>query len=415
MRCLDTSVILCIIIVIGYIMKYINECNVCKSVYGGGVETVLKLPFCDVVGMASEYTQHIGYCSSCGFIFTQNPFNSEQLANRYKNFSKYEFDEGSYSFIDSEDYKNRSTRQYHYIDQVIGTNSFSSVLEVGAASGYNLSLYKNKKTFGIEPSMVNCQNAKKYYDVEMFCGMFDEYMKSNTNEKFDLIFLSGVLEHIVNPRDFIEQCAVLNNEYMFIEVPTLDFLFLDEAYGLFCDEHVNYFTLESLQYLMNTCGYGLVSANILLDMENASPCGRALTSVWKKNNTIRSHVVVNNVLSTFNDYVEKSNEDMNRIRKIIDEIPNDAKLAVWGTGNCLSKLLAMTNLAEKNILRVYDSNVHKQGCFVQKIQIRRFDAKDISDNIIDTVVISSYTAQKAISKILKSYSGKIKVITLYDL
>ena len=50
-------------------------------------------------------------------------------------------------------------------------------LEVGAASGYNLSLYTGKRRFGIEPSALNCKLAKKNYGVEMFNGLWSEFLE----------------------------------------------------------------------------------------------------------------------------------------------------------------------------------------------------------------------------------------------
>lgn len=50
-------------------------------------------------------------------------------------------------------------------------NDYQSVLEVGASSGYNLSLYKGKKTLGIEPSEINCKLAHENYGVTLYPGM----------------------------------------------------------------------------------------------------------------------------------------------------------------------------------------------------------------------------------------------------
>lgn len=47
----------------------ISKCCICR----GMAETVLELPFEDILGMAHDYTQKVGICRKCGFIFTQNP------------------------------------------------------------------------------------------------------------------------------------------------------------------------------------------------------------------------------------------------------------------------------------------------------------------------------------------------------
>lgn len=115
--------------------EIISRCPICE----GKIENLYSLDFEDILGMASEYTQKIGYCPECGFIFTMNPFSAERLSNRYKKESKFEYDASTSLQKDSLEYITRSKRIKNYIQDRIG--DVNSVLEVGASSGYNLSLY----------------------------------------------------------------------------------------------------------------------------------------------------------------------------------------------------------------------------------------------------------------------------------
>ena len=54
--------------------KIISNCPICKS----SIKNAYSLPFEDIIGMAHEYTQMIGFCKKCGFIFTQNPFSAKK-------------------------------------------------------------------------------------------------------------------------------------------------------------------------------------------------------------------------------------------------------------------------------------------------------------------------------------------------
>lgn len=185
----------------------VNSCNIC----GGGYEVIYELPFWDLQGAGEkEYVQKLCFCKKCGFLFTGNPFTEEQLSDRYKNMSKFEFESEDYFLDETAEYKKRCIRQFHFIEAAIG-NAFDSVLEVGASSGYNLSLYADKEVTGIEPSAKNCKSAYKYYQIEMYQGMFREFVKEN-EKTYDLILLSHTLEHIVNPFDFILQCKEICNQ-----------------------------------------------------------------------------------------------------------------------------------------------------------------------------------------------------------
>lgn len=392
----------------------IQHCNCC----GKNIKDIFRIKFEDIIGMADKYEQIIGMCSECGFIFTKNPFEQSLLDNRYKNYSKFEFDDETYILDESHDYKLRSQRQFQFIDRAVGIENIKSIFEVGASSGYNLSLYKTRcRCLGVEPSIKNCKNAKRIYDIEMFSGTFEEYMNENIEEEFDLIFLSMVLEHLVNPVDFIKICSKINSKYIFIEVPILDYKFVDEPYGIFCEEHVNLFTMESLQKIMRKCGYRLINADMILGLEQTLPAGfPSAATIWEKSKEeIRIHKSIISSECLLQRYLEDCNIEMKRIAEIIEKIPSNRKLAVWGTGHHASMLLANTDLKEKNIVRVWDSDERKWGEKMANINISPFSEKDIESRQVEAVLLATYTAQKSLEKILIDGEYNIEFIKLYDI
>ena len=371
--------------------------------------------FKDLSFLSKDYTRQMNVCHECGFIYTANPFSEEQLDARYKEFSKYEFD-GEGKFRDEADsYKKRCLRQKQFIEASLGAGSFESMLEVGAASGYNLSLYTDKDVFGVEPSKQNAVNAQKNYGVRMYAGVFDEYLAQRDEKKYDLIFLSHILEHIVNPKDFIARCASLNNKFFFIEVPTLDYKFIDEPFGMFTDEHVNIFTLESLQHLMNSCGYNLVDAEMVFVLNEAVFWGGpAISTVWEKSDAIVYRKPVIPSSQIFDSYINASEAEFKKVQAAINSIPDSERIAVWGAGNCASRLLGNTSLSDKNIVRVYDSDKKKAGQIFAGCPVQAFSADDITSDAIDSILLATYTAQKTLERILEPYKGKITIRKLYD-
>ncbi len=335
----------------------IRKCNICGQ--EESIKELFELPFYDLWGGESDrkYVQKLHFCDQCGFLFTANPFSEEQLSNRYKNFSKYEFDSEEYILEESDGYRKRCIRQFHFINNAVG-DTFTSILEIGAASGYNLSLYSDKEVKGIEPSFRNCRLAQKYYHVDMYNGMFSEFIKEEIPGKYDLLFLSHVLEHIINPRDFILECKNVCDKYIFIEVPGMDYKFVEEPMGMFCEEHVNYFTLESLSNLMFSAGFELVDANYIFGLHENLPAGwPAVSTIWK----------------------------------LAEGFPKMRKKAV------------------------YDSDVRKNVYTFCGVNISAFDENDIYDNVIDCILVATYTAQKAISKVLDKYKDICTIYYLYDL
>lgn len=387
-------------------------CCIC----GKKAKTVFKLPYIypDNIG---KYTQHIGICEECGFIFTQNPFTPQQLEDRYKNNSKYEYDSNEYSVSADDCYVKRCRRQKDFIYNNI-KNDFSGILEIGAASGYNLSLYTDKNVFGIEPSEKNCRLAKQNYNVDLYNGMFSDYLIGGSHLPYDLIFMSHTLEHIVNPYELIKQCRSICGKYIFIEVPTMDYKFLDEPMGMFCEEHVNYFTLESLTKLMESLGFELIDVNFVFDPEVYLPARYpAMSTLWKisENNTKIRKIPAMDSNFILNNYITVNKTVLNDIKAKIDNIDSNEKLALWGAGHHASMLLANTSLADKNIVKIYDGDKRKHSSSLNGVKISAFDQSDIYEKKIDSVLVTTYTAQKSISKILEAYKNDCKIYYLYDI
>lgn len=289
---------------------------------------------------------------------------------------------------------------------------YKSILEVGAASGYNLSLYEGKRRLGIEPSALNCKLAKKNYGVDMFNGMWSEFLAGNT-ETYDLIFTSHVLEHIVNPMQFIKECAAICNRYMFVEVPCFDIKFVDEPLGMFGEEHVNIFTVQSLWNLMHNAGFSPIEFEMIFVIGNTLPAGYpSIATLWEKNSDSKQ---IYNSGACLERYLAENEILIKAIDKKISAIPADTKLAVWGIGHHISMLLANTCLAEKNIVRVYDSDKHKHGFKVMGVPVTPFNAADVTSGEVDAILITTYTAQKAISRAIEKMNLSCKVYKLYDI
>jgi hypothetical protein len=332
--------------------------------------------------------------------------------------SKYEFDVADEIIEGNSEYKKRCYRQYYFIRNTL--ENIHSIIEIGCASGYNLNLYKKDEVevYGIEPSANNVISCKKNYGIDLFQGTFKEYINHGDN-KYDLVFLSHVLEHIINPYQFLVELSKINNKYMFIEVPSLDFKFRDEPFGMFAEEHVNIFTLDNLRNMMKSVGYNIIDANLYFSSGNDIPAGYpCISTIWTKENLYkksltskRSPIISSNEL--LEKYLDNSKKEQERINNIIESIDDKINLAVWGTGHHTSRLLGISNLGKKSIIKFYDSDERKRNVIFYNKNITPFDPNDIKSKIVDTILISSYVAQEAIKNMIEKCGVKCNYITLY--
>jgi hypothetical protein len=392
-----------------------EKCCVCAF----KTEEVYRLQFGEIFGMANEYEQKINICPNCGFIYTANPFSEEALANRYKSMSKFEYDTNNNVFEDSASYKKRCLRQRQFLKN--SALKINSLFEVGCASGYNLSIYAQDgvNVYGIEPSKANVASCKAKYGIELFCGMFSEYQSYKpADEQYDLVFLSHILEHIINPYDFMRNISQIAAGFVFIEVPVFDYKLCDEPFGMFAEEHINYFTFENLREIMKRLGFYVVDAALNYCLDTDLPAGMpCLSSLWSREKIHSSLASTRKPVFSSHDlfinYIKKSEEQDTEVQACIDSIENKSPIAVWGTGHHTSRLLGMTHLPDKNIVKFYDSDLRKKGMTYYGKTISPFDPSDMNNGAIETILISTYVAQKAILSVLNK--NKIgNYIALYE-
>jgi 2-polyprenyl-3-methyl-5-hydroxy-6-metoxy-1,4-benzoquinol methylase len=127
----------------------------------------------------------------------------------------------------------------------------ANILEIGCGEGILLSLLKEqgfKNLTGIEPSTSAAKRAAKR-DLHIINNMFDEVM---FDDKFDLIILSHVLEHVPNLLEFIEKLEdILKNNGGILLAQTnykgiIPTVLKQKWYAWVPEQHYWHFTYKSL-------------------------------------------------------------------------------------------------------------------------------------------------------------------------
>ncbi|MGL5820573.1 MAG: class I SAM-dependent methyltransferase [Sarcina sp.] len=132
------------------------------------------------------------------------------------------------------------------------------ILDIGCGGGWFLDYFKKKGhlVYGVEPAL-NLKPALKEKGIKVFTGsIYDVDLK----EKFDVITLNNVLEHIENPDLVIEKAyELLDDEgILIVKVPN-DFNLIQEEANRFVEkkdwwvcypDHLNYFNSNSLVKLV---------------------------------------------------------------------------------------------------------------------------------------------------------------------
>lgn len=99
------------------------------------------------------------------------------------------------------------------------------ILEVGCNLGYigAVMLRQGHRYVGLDVQKQAVLKAKEYYGDHFICETVEQYA-SHCHEKFDLICAFDVLEHVSEPRQFLDSClSLLDNEgFMILTTPDGD-------------------------------------------------------------------------------------------------------------------------------------------------------------------------------------------------
>lgn len=144
------------------------------------------------------------------------------------------------------------------------------VLDIGCGEGYVIQRLLNKTSniLGIDYQEKSIEKAKRLLDnqVELICDDIHHYIKNHPEQKFDVIVLSHVLEHIDNPQKFLKDIRGYAN-YFYIEVPDFEASHLNvfrqyvKTDLVYTDaDHVSEFDRRELQDLMNNTDLEVLKA-----------------------------------------------------------------------------------------------------------------------------------------------------------
>ena len=191
--------------------------------------------------------------------------------------------------------------------------------------------------------------------------------ESERQKSLDLIILLHTLEHIVNPKAYIEYLGkYLNNAgAFFIEVP--DFTFINESTDDLFIEHVNYFTNKQIEQMFDDCGYDVINSQITVNKDYPA-CPRYISRII----AVR-RLSVRITLEMRIEALQKSDDKMGRIlirlNKKLAKLKNRARIGIYSASWLTSECLMKSNLKEFEIVGIFDRDPKKWNTSLGKSSV----------------------------------------------
>ena len=207
-------------------------------------------------------------CRHCGFVFS-NPYAPEQeIASFYAQLEDREYSaEADGRSKNFNTILKRLQRLQQHTAKATASNTTHTphtprLLDIGAASGIFLDLAKQYgyQVEGIEPSEFLVREAEKKYGLTLFKGTLEDYKPTG---KFSVITLLDIIEHLVEPDDFMTTLDPLMEENGLLVVVTPDIgslaaRLMGSRWWHYRVAHVNFFNRQSLSYLLQKHNYEII-------------------------------------------------------------------------------------------------------------------------------------------------------------
>ncbi len=381
-----------------------RNCNICSSI---NFEQLHRQHFL-FPHLAQPVHYDVVACKYCGFTFAINIPDQSSLNNFYQE-SKHHLHTELPSGL-----KKIHRDFFEFIIRHLPLTKQTKILDIGSGMGHFLQHFKTAGftcLLGMEPSSAAVQLARQFYGLEIQSATVDTF---ESHDLFNLITLCGVLEHIADLRESIRKINSLLHQdgYLFIAVPdVISFGTTSpaEAFLEFALEHINFFSIVSLNNLMASEGFSKITIN---SHYNDFYGNNYLLAIYRKKIKSETAIQIDEKATvSIKAYIDLSKQKLEQTAQQIASLVNSQEpVIIWGAGTLTSRLLCDTNLGQANTKYIVDRNASLHGKILNGLSIKAPEI--IKENLGLTIFIASTTYAAEIKNTLeRQYGWTGKIIT----
>ena len=285
-----------------------------------------------------------------------------------------------------------------------------NVLDIGCNDGTLLNFYpKHFKKYGIDPSQIIKKINKKKISVIQDYFPLKKNSKKLLNKKFDIITSIAMFYDLENPNLFVNKIKKYLNQngFWIFELSYLVDMLKLNSFDTICHEHLEYYSLTSLEYLMkkhnlkifkvskNTINGGSIRCfvthknNFIYDKKNNIKFYKRLLLIEKKLKIEKNHIYDKFFLS-INNIRKKLLSKINSILK------NKNSIYVLGASTKGNTILQFLEIDNKIIPYAIERNKEKIGAKTIGSNIKIVSEKFVKQNEPDFKLVLPWHFQKEI-------------------
>ena len=332
-------------------------------------------------------------CQHCGLVQIATPIPEHELYSNYKLESTWKFQ----PHIEDE------------LQQILSLEDIDKerlIVEIGCNDGIVLNALKDKgyeNLLGVEPSTDVAQAAQKK-GLEVINDFWNLSKALEIKEQYgqaQLIISRQVFEHISDIDGFMRGVyeQVAQDGYLLFEVPDFEIPISFGDLSTFWEEHVNYFTEETLSNILKYYGFSVLQV-IRYDFS-----GGALTVIAKKDSIVSMVAKPCNsaTLAKLDAFPKTINQFVNKIKGVVEKY-DKKEIAIYGAGN---RTVILLNYFLSDYVRlVVDDQKEKQNFYLPMPKLLIQPSSKILENKIKLCLLAVNAESE--NKVLQNNRAFIK-------
>ena len=349
----------------------------------GGMESIVPFSGYDVV-----------QCTRCGAFYADSIGETMPLMHYYEMMSKYETEAFSVS--------REALAEYEFAIGFLRGHLApeQSIIDIGCGNGAMLHMLQEQgfhHLTGLEPSEKNCRGITERWGIRAVAGALGEEIPLLAGETFDVVLMEGVLEHLIDVQGNVREALSYLKEdgALYLNVPDLAaFPACHDLYQQFSVEHVNFFSLPSMQNLMREFGMTCVAYD-----RN----GYGVFTLWRHaSEGVPALAFDHTGTADMRTYLTGAEQLAAQMKDRLAPYRGRA-VYVWAAGTHTAMLYQLRLLDGIHVRAIIDSNANYQGKEVYGVPV--IAPQELTEREPLPIIISSQLAQDAIHAQIKEKMG----------
>ena len=292
--------------------------------------------------------------------------------------------------------------QHHaaFAEFVTKYTSVNSVLEIGGLHGHLAKKCLEKRDLNwtiVEPN----PRVDQSIPVKVIKTFFDD--KFTSEEKYDAVVHSHVLEHIYDPLTFMRHVANFMNKdsLLIMSVPNLEAMLRNKYTNCLNFEHTYFASEDFVKYFLSYFGYELIESNYFRDDHSVFFCAKKVKDTIEEIAIPREFYIKNKRL--FEDYISYH-------KGLIKEL-NEIKSNVYLFGaHIFSQYLLQFGLDSSKIINILDNDPNKQEKRLYGTDLIVKSPEALKDVEEGTVILKAGMYNSEIKEQISKINSNIKFI-----